>query len=138
MNNCEQLLIESIKIYQLIDNYYDNMLQMPLGTADPNQLNKQSQLIASCSEQLLKIDEQLKALVPELQLRTENTKLLVDKRKQLIKELINKNNTISQKASNISSALKHEFSNLAKNQSAINRYGQSMPTQKRSMLNNSY
>ncbi len=138
MKNCEQLLMESISIYQMIDSCYDTMLQCPLGNVKPEQLTGQSEKIAVYSARSRDIDDALKKLLPSTSQQTEKTTELLDKREKIIQELIAKNSVICQKAANVSSALKHEFSNLVKNRTAINQYGQSIPCQRRSMLNNSY
>lgn len=138
MQNCEQLLNESIKIYQEIGSCYDIILKSSLNDRNSDQIEQQAKSIDMFSQKAQEIDNQLQQLIPPASEQNDRIQALISLRTQQLQALLDQNSQISKRAGNIASLLKHEFSNLAKNNSAITQYGQSIPTQRKSMLKNSY
>lgn len=138
MQTCEQLLNESLKTYREIGHCYDSILKKSLNDRNLNKIEQQTKLIDIFSQQAQEIDGQLQSILPPTSKQNNKIKKLIRTRKEQLQILLDQNNQIAKRAGNAASLLKHEFSNLAQNNSVITQYGQVIPNQRKSIFNTSY
>lgn len=134
----DQLLQQSISLYQEIGAIYHNLLQTSLNTASAGKLTEDSHRVEGYLVDASEVDTQIQELQRQGNyLKTESTTALLAQREMAIAELVGTNKTIAKKAQNTASMLRHECSTMAKNHSAIAGYGNS-GTAKRSIFKGSF
>lgn len=134
----DQLLKQSISVYQEIGAIYNTLLQTSLNTASIDKLAQDSEAVERFLVTVAEVDSQIQELQrADNSLTTASTAALLAQREMTIAQLLGTNKTIAKKAQNTAFMLKHDCGTMAKNHSAIAGYGNA-GTPKRSIFKGSF
>ena len=115
MSDINQLLETSIAIYSEVGTLYSGLLQRPLNTVSPNNINSNNTKISSLLAEAQKIDTEIGIELLEIaEANREPISVLLEQRKLVLSKLTKVNTTLVAKASSVASLLKHEVGKYLK------------------------
>ncbi len=129
------LLLHSLNLYKSILAHYSR-LQSTISNANEETANNSSETLDSLLLDIQKVDSELEERLNNTAIIPDSTKELLKQRTALLETLIKKNTTITNQAESIQSLLRHEISGMSTNRRAIQGY---MPVpEKKNIVKNSY
>lgn len=129
----DALLVKSCRIYKEIDRIYD-FLHKDLTKKSQIQMNACIEELQCLMQEARNIDSLMQENFQQQNVQTDETKELLQTRRDLIALLQWKNRKVKQNAENVKSHLRHEISKFSKNRAALKGYKPAMNV-KRCLIN---
>jgi hypothetical protein len=102
-----------------------------IGTASQDKLQNMNLTLTELQEQAVRIDQSIAVQLNSAQARTEMVIFLLNRRENVVKEILGFNKKATAKAMGVKSLLAHEIGVLRNGQSALNGYRQQQHNQGR-------
>ncbi|MBU1568836.1 MAG: hypothetical protein KJ630_24825 [Proteobacteria bacterium] len=117
----EPILTLSIRQYEDIHDFLQKM-DKEIGTASPDDLLESNLSLAYLQSQATEADQVLLPQLSKHSVHTETSQQLIDKREQILKEILLLNEGITKKALGVNSLITHEMEKLRNGISALSGY----------------